>query len=164
MKFQTVYSIENHLNLYLVIKLLLVIALTLSLAFFVYKRFKILGHTCLDGVARAGFFAAIAFATVGVVFIFGVSDFFVVKHLIKLLDAGDYQRVEGQVAHFKPMPSGGHGYESFCVQNSCFHYAENHFTGGFNTPASHGGPIRMNGANVRISYVGNIILRIEVVN
>jgi hypothetical protein len=59
------------------------------------------------------------------------------------------------------MPYTGHAMESFCVQEQCFSYSDYVVTTGFHNTASHGGPIR-EGLNVRIEYIGNIILKLEV--
>lgn len=69
--------------------------------------------------------------------------------------------VEGPVRDFIPAPSVGHSDESFCVQEKCFSYSDYALTGGFNTTASHGGPIK-DGLPVRVTYVGDLITRLEV--
>jgi hypothetical protein len=68
---------------------------------------------------------------------------------------------EGRVAEFKPMPFTGHSMESFCVAATCFRYSDYVITAGFNNTSSHGGPIR-EGLPVRLTYVGNTILKLEV--
>ena len=69
--------------------------------------------------------------------------------------------VEGIVANFKPKLSG-RGMESFCVSGTCFEYSDNVVTAGFNYTAYYGGPIR-DGLRVRVTYVGNAIVKLEVV-
>jgi hypothetical protein len=69
--------------------------------------------------------------------------------------------VEGQVMDFKPMPPGGHGYESFVVGGTQFKYADNLIIAGFNHTASQGGPIRA-GLMVRIWYRDGEILRLDI--
>ena len=69
--------------------------------------------------------------------------------------------VEGTVENFDPMPFGGHKYESFDVAGHHFRYSDFIITAGFHNTASHGGPLKA-GLQVRLSYVGNDILRIEV--
>jgi hypothetical protein len=44
-----------------------------------------------------------------------------------------------------------------------FCYSDYEVTAGFNNSASHGGPIR-EGLPVRVSYIGNTIVRLEVSN
>ena len=68
---------------------------------------------------------------------------------------------EGIVSDFKPMPVTGHAMESFCVSGKCFRYSDYAITAGFNNTSSHGGPIRQ-GLPVRVTYVGNTILKLEV--
>jgi hypothetical protein len=69
--------------------------------------------------------------------------------------------VEGVVTDFKPMPAAGHAMESFCVSGVCFDYSDYVVTAGFNQTSSHGGPIR-DGLPVRVTYVGNTIVKLEV--
>ncbi|HEY1933364.1 MAG TPA: hypothetical protein VGG99_15230 [Acetobacteraceae bacterium] len=77
------------------------------------------------------------------------------------LTAGRYSVVEGPVTHFVPMPYGGHADESFVVEGHRFAYSDYVMTPGFHNSASHGGPIR-EGLYVRIAYVGNTILRVQI--
>lgn len=56
---------------------------------------------------------------------------------------------------------GGHGDESFVVNNRRFTYSSAMGTGGFNQTHIFRGPIR-EGIYVRIAHVGNVILRLEV--
>ena len=69
--------------------------------------------------------------------------------------------VEGRVTNFRPMPYEGHQLECFSVQSQTFCYSDYVVTAGFSNSASHGGPIR-EGLPVRISYIGNSIVRVEV--
>jgi hypothetical protein len=74
---------------------------------------------------------------------------------------GRFSVVEGQVTNFRPMPYEGHQEECFSVQSQTFCYSDYVVTGGFNNTTSHGGPIRED-LPVRVSYVGNTIVRLEV--
>jgi hypothetical protein len=74
---------------------------------------------------------------------------------------GRYSIVEGPVMDFVPMPYEGHALESFTVRGHRFSYSDYVVTAGFRNTASHGGPIR-EGLYVRITYAGNLILRLEV--
>jgi len=65
------------------------------------------------------------------------------------------------VTRFKPMPPSGHAPEEFCVKDRCFQYSDFEVSPAFNTTSSHGGPIR-EGLPVRVTYVGNAIVRLEV--
>jgi len=75
--------------------------------------------------------------------------------------AGKCQIVEGTVTHFHPMPSTGHGVESFVVSGKHFQYSDYALRAGFNHTSQHGGPIR-EGAHVRIHYLGDDIAKLEV--
>lgn len=77
------------------------------------------------------------------------------------LREGRFSVVEGPVTDFVPMPYGGHALESFKVNGRQFSYSDYVVTSAFHNTASHGGPIR-EGLYVRISYSGNLILRLEV--
>lgn len=74
---------------------------------------------------------------------------------------GQFSVVEGRVTNFHPMPYEGHQEECFTVQAETFCYSDYVITGGFNNATSHGGPIR-EGLPVRVSYIGNTIVRLEV--
>jgi hypothetical protein len=74
---------------------------------------------------------------------------------------GDYQLVEGNVTDFHPMPYEGHQDECFSVQDKRFCYSDYVIAPGFRNTASHGGPIR-SGLPVRIAYLGDTILRLEI--
>jgi len=74
---------------------------------------------------------------------------------------GRYSIVEGPVTDFVPMPNEGHSYESFTVQGRRFTYSDYEVTSGFHNSTSHGGPIRQ-GLYVRVTYMGNLILRLQV--
>jgi len=77
------------------------------------------------------------------------------------LQNGRYSVVEGPVTDFVPMPYTGHSEESFVVGNRIFSYSDYIVTSGFHNTASHGGPIKA-GLYVRVTYLGNLILRLEV--
>ena len=74
---------------------------------------------------------------------------------------GNFQVVEGVVTDFHPMPYEGHQDECFSVQDQRFCYSDYGVTSGFHNATSHGGPIQA-GLPVRIAYVGNNILRLEI--
>ncbi len=68
--------------------------------------------------------------------------------------------VEGVVEQFQPMPSSGHGTESFEVAGRRFVYSEHAVDRGFHQTQLSNGPIR-NGLRVRICYIGNDIGLLE---
>lgn len=86
---------------------------------------------------------------------------------------GDYERglsalkngkasvVEGPVTNFVPMPYAGHAQEHFTVSGQRFSYSDYSMASSFHNSASYGGPIH-EGLQVRITYVGNSILRLEI--
>lgn len=74
---------------------------------------------------------------------------------------GRAEIVEGRVQGFKPMPYAGHADEHFTVCGVPFSYSDYVVTEGFNRSSSHGGPVR-EGLWVRITYVGDLIARLEI--
>jgi hypothetical protein len=81
--------------------------------------------------------------------------------LMRKLQAGNAQVVEGVVTNFRPMPESGHGYESFDVAGKHFAYDDYIDSGGFNSSSTFGGPIRA-GQRVRIAYTEGVILRLQI--
>jgi hypothetical protein len=73
------------------------------------------------------------------------------------LKEGRYLVAEGLVENFVSGPKQ----ESFTVGNRSFSYADSVVTAGFRHTASHGGPVH-EGLYVRVTYVGNLILRLEI--
>lgn len=65
------------------------------------------------------------------------------------------------MTNFVPMPYTGHSLESFVVGGRKFSYSDYVLTPGFRHTTSHGGPIR-EGLYVRIAYLGNLILQLDV--
>jgi hypothetical protein len=76
------------------------------------------------------------------------------------LKQGNYNVVEGPVTDFVPMAYGHKG-ERFTVSGQRFSYSDDIVTTGFHHAAADGGPIH-EGLYVRISYVRNTILKLEV--
>jgi hypothetical protein len=89
------------------------------------------------------------------------STFSEYRRLQSAYDRHDYQVVEGRVEDFHPLPWALHGVESFSVKGVTFKYATGLVTAGFNHDSGHGGPIR-EGLQVRVWYVGNAIIHLEV--
>ncbi|PIQ35081.1 MAG: hypothetical protein COW63_02050 [Bacteroidetes bacterium CG18_big_fil_WC_8_21_14_2_50_41_14] len=80
---------------------------------------------------------------------------------------GEYKTIEGKIENFDPMPYSGHMHESFTLNGVSLDYSdfdESYY--GFNNTASHGGPIKRNGQQVRLSYIThedrNVILKVEL--
>jgi hypothetical protein len=89
---------------------------------------------------------------------------FTFSEFLKLQSAYNHRTfavAEGVVTDFVPMPYEGHKDECFTVNEQRFCYSDYGVSSGFSNSASHGGPIR-EGLPVRVSYVGNTILRLEV--
>ena len=81
----------------------------------------------------------------------------------KIYRNDEFYVVEGVVANFRPMPTQAHQEECFSVEDRIFCYSDSVITSGFNQTSIHGGPIH-EGLPVRIEYVGDTILRLEVQN
>lgn len=80
---------------------------------------------------------------------------------IATLREGRASVIEGRVHDFVPMPFSGHTDEHFTVNGVHFSYSDFGLHPCFNNASSHGGPIRPD-IWVRLSYIRNCILRIEV--
>jgi hypothetical protein len=83
------------------------------------------------------------------------------KSAIAAFSDGHASIVEGRVSSFEPMPPSGHGAERFCVQSQCFFYSGNDDSIGFSKPSTRGGPIKAD-LPVRVTFVGNTIVRLEI--
>lgn len=60
-------------------------------------------------------------------------------------------------------PRIGHAMERFCVSGRCFEYSDSVITSGFNNTSSHGARFaRVSRFPVRITYLGNTLLKLEV--
>ena len=79
----------------------------------------------------------------------------------KYLAGRDVNIVDGPVENFHPMPSSGHGWETFQVGGKDFSYSDYVITGGFNQTSTLGGPVHA-GEYVRIAYRDGEILRLEI--
>lgn len=86
------------------------------------------------------------------------TDYYTARSAFEL---GKNEVVEGKIENFHPMPATGHVDESFTVGGKKFSYSDYGITPGFRNAKSLGGPIRA-GLHVRICYVGNDIVRLEV--
>lgn len=93
-----------------------------------------------------------------VVFVSTYRDY---RSVLRARSEGRAAVVEGRVSRFVPMPVSGHAMESFCVKDKCFYYSDYNDTIGFNNTSTLGGPIRA-GLPVRVTYVGNTIIRLEI--
>jgi len=69
--------------------------------------------------------------------------------------------VEGRVTGFVPPRYKGQSAESFVVGDQRFAYSDDVVTAGFHNSSSHGDPIH-EGLYVRVTYLGNLIVRLEV--
>jgi hypothetical protein len=78
-----------------------------------------------------------------------------------ILMSNEASFVEGDITNFRPSPYFSKQPESFTVQNVTFSYHDNIETEGFNNRTSQGGPIH-NGIHVRIWYLGNVILKLQI--
>jgi len=107
-------------------------------------------------------FVFFGFAVVWVV-VMSAASFREYRELSAALKSNRLLLVEGRVTDFRPMPYTGQVLERFCVRGVCFAYSDFVHTFGFHNATSHGGPIR-DGLAVRIAYVGNVIVRLEVAN
>jgi hypothetical protein len=99
---------------------------------------------------------AILIAVVGT-----MGSYFRDRSLREALGSGRAQVAEGRVTDFTPMSDFGNKTESFRVGDHRFAYSDYVETGGFNNTSTHGGPVR-EGLQVRVTYVGKVIVRLEI--
>lgn len=117
------------------------------------------GERNSPGTGKLPAFIVLGFAAVWTLFSFdSYRDY---RSLVAAVETGAARVAEGGVSNFTPMPVTGHAMEKFCVGDACFEYSDFVVTNGFNNTSSHGGPIR-DGRPVRITYVGNSIVKLEV--
>lgn len=83
------------------------------------------------------------------------------RRLRTAYETGHYQVIEGIVEQFRYHTPDQPKDESFSVNGVHFIYDESQVTAAFNQTSGHGGPIR-EGLAVRVWYVGNAIIRLEV--
>jgi hypothetical protein len=98
----------------------------------------------------------LGFSVLWTVMIFGIT-YNEYRAAATALKEGQYSIAEGPVANFVSGPKQ----ESFTVGNRSFSYSDSIVTAGFRQTASHGGPIH-EGLYVRLTYVGNLIVRLEI--
>lgn len=115
----------------------------------------------LQGRSRKIFSWVFLIVTVTFTIVIFANTYSAYQATVTALDHGQYSVIEGQVTNFVPMPYEGHSDESFVVKGHRFSYSDYILTPGFHNTASHGGPIH-EGLYVRVTYVGNLILRLEV--
>ena len=83
------------------------------------------------------------------------------QHLLSSVNHGDTSVAEGVVSHFIPTPQYGKRAESFIVNGKAFSYSPYEIAPGFHQAQPLGGPIK-EGLPVRVSYVGDTIVRLEI--
>jgi len=76
--------------------------------------------------------------------------------LCQQVRAGSFTSAEGRITSFVPMSDSSRGTESFDVSDKHFHYSKYDLTKSY-----YGGSLR-EGLQVRIGYIGNDIVRVEV--
>ena len=87
---------------------------------------------------------------------------------MKAYEKGNYKTEIGKIESFEPMPFGGHQQEKFTLNGIEFDYSDfSLYYYGFHNSASHGGPIKENGQEVKIGYITsesgkNVIWKIEL--
>jgi hypothetical protein len=83
------------------------------------------------------------------------------RYLLKARLDGTATVTEGIITNFLPMPYNGHALEKFTVSGVNYSYSDYVVTAGFNNTKSHGGPLD-EGKRVRITHIGNVIIKLEV--
>jgi hypothetical protein len=81
----------------------------------------------------------------------------------ELVRSGSFDQVEGVVERYRPRSSEGFPGGSFCVGARCFSYSNGDMSPNLWLREQNTGAIA-NGAEVRVSYVGDRIVRLEVIS
>lgn len=99
-------------------------------------------------------------AVMGIVGFFSVyGEYFSVR---KTLLSGTATVVEGTIHNYKAGTNNkGSAYDTFCVKEICFEISDYEVTSGFRQMQVKGSPLK-DGLPVRITYVGDIIVRVEI--
>ena len=79
----------------------------------------------------------------------------------RALSTGSYDKVEGRVEHFRPMPAGGHALERFTIRGEEFTYTDYATSPFFHQTRRSGGPVH-DGVYLRVFHVDGDIIRLEV--
>ena len=167
MDYTTVYEITNE-NPDLILGVPLVLAIGGFLAFYItIRKNKLVQKKSKDSFTL---FLALGF---GIVFTI-VSANRIPNSLKKLKEhkqvflEGSFKTIEGKIQNFEPMPYQGHKNEQFLLNGIPFAYSDfqsNYY--GFQNTASHGGPIKYDGQEIRLGYFSNldgenIIVKVEI--
>lgn len=163
MDYKTVFEItEKGLDMFFFMPILFVL-IGIGISWFNIKYNKSTSSkkqfTIVFGFVFSGFALLFMLATLP-------SELLTRKETKKIFEKKEYKVVEGQIENFNPMPHSGHAMESFTVNGVYFEYSDFVVHYGFNNTASHGGPIKRNGQQVRLSYISrnedNRILKIAL--
>lgn len=167
MDYTTVYEITNE-NPDLILGVPLILAIGGFLAFYItFRKNKLAQKESKDYFTL---FFGLAF---GIIFSI-VAAIRIPNSLKKLKEHkqvfldGSFKTIEGKIQDFDPMPYQGHKNEEFKLNGIPFAYSDfqsNYY--GFQNTASHGGPIKYDGQEIRLGYFTNldgenIIVRVEI--
>jgi hypothetical protein len=141
-------------------------------SFFPYIFFGLSGYVFLILFYGDRFFPSLAipikifFAMIGLsMFAGGCAVFFSLRYqysqAISALNAGQCFLVEGIIEDFSSSIYGNNSVESFKVSDKHFQYTSNEVTVGFNQTRHMGGVLK-NGTRVRISYIEDRIVKLEI--
>lgn len=126
----------------------------------VYLRREMLMYDRSPG-GRIAVCAALGVFSVLLCFGSGIKVYTEQKKVEEALAQKTYKVVDGLAVRVKPPFKDGDIYERFCVIDQCFAYSDYIPTFGFHDTKLGNGPIREN-LHVRVYYVGNIIIKLEV--
>ena len=161
MNYQTVFEVTDKS-----FSLMCLIPLLVSAGLFFFAWYNRKCRLGLPGVKTD----IIGLCIIGGITLF-VSIILILDSLINQLEinkkytSGRYTLKE-KIMDFYPMPVEGHSDESFTLNGIHFEYSDFEPMYSFNNSASHGGPIKFEGQQVRIGFITNkgknIILRVDV--
>jgi hypothetical protein len=113
-----------------------------------------------DSIPKGTIFQIVGVVGILMAVVFFVSIYGGYRSAQRAFATHSYSVNEGMVRDFIPMPPGGHSTESFVVNGVRFEYGSGWGSTMFNSEWNKG--FIHNGVEVRISYVGKDIIKVEV--
>lgn len=164
MKYKTVFQITDKEFDWILLTPVLFLIIGLGMVWFNIKYNKTKSSKRTSAIVLGSIFSG--FSLIAILLILP-GTFRTINKTKRIIENKEYKVVEGEIEQFHPMPKAGHEKEHFLVNGVYFEYSDFELVYGFNNTASHGGPLRRNGQEVRLSYRTtkngeNRILKVEL--
>lgn len=164
MNYKTVFLVTDEgFDLVLLVPILFLI-IGIGIIWFYVKYKKVKSSKRTSAIVFGSIFSSISLIAAILIL---PDTFRTINKTKRIIENKEYKVVEGKIEQFHPMPKAGHEKEHFLVNGVYFEYSDFELVYGFNNTASHGGPLRRNGQEVRLSYRTtknreNRILKVEL--